>query len=106
VLDDFFVHLRRYYFARFQAPAGLRRTPFFRFTLMVIREDKDPAFRPASTTWSALKGPVLVSLPRSNPTQLLINRRPAEAGVVFEGNVVLDKSKGISSNLARTSVSS
>jgi LysR family transcriptional regulator, carnitine catabolism transcriptional activator len=70
--------------------AGLRRTPFFRFTLMVIREDKDPAFRPASTTWSALKGPVLVSLPPSNPTQQLINRRLAQAGVTFERNVVFN----------------
>jgi LysR family carnitine catabolism transcriptional activator len=70
--------------------AGLRRTPFFRFTLMVIREDKDPAFRPSSTTWSALKGPVLVSLPSSNPTQQLINRRLAQAGGAFERNVVFN----------------
>ena len=69
---------------------GLRRTPFFRFTLMLVREDKDPAFRPASTTWSALKGPALISLPPSNPTQQLINRRLARAGVVFQRNVVLN----------------
>ena len=69
---------------------GLRRTPFFRFSLMVIREDKDPAFRPASTTWSALKSPVLVSLPPSNLTQQLINRRLAQAEVAFERNVIFN----------------
>ena len=70
--------------------AGLRRTPFFRFTLMVIREDKGPDFRPTSTTWWALKGPTLVSMPPSNPTQQLINRRLSQAGVVFERTVVLN----------------
>ena len=71
-------------------PAGIRRTPFFRFTLMLIRADTDPAFRPASTTWSAIKGPTLISLPPVNPTQQLINRRLVRAGVVFQHNVVLN----------------
>jgi LysR family transcriptional regulator, carnitine catabolism transcriptional activator len=71
-------------------PTGTRRTPFFRFFLMVIRADNEPAFRPVSTTWSALEGPTLVSLPPSNPVQQLINKRLADAGVVFECNVVLN----------------
>lgn len=71
-------------------PAGIRRTPFFRFTLMLIRADTDPAFRPASMTWSAIKGSTLISLPPVNPTQQLINRRLAHAGVAFQHNIVLN----------------
>jgi hypothetical protein len=56
----------------------IRRTPFFRFALMVIHPDNDPAFRPASTTWSALKGEALISLPSSNPVQGRKSRRNAE----------------------------
>ena len=71
-------------------PASIRRTPFFRFTLMLIRPDTDPGFRPATTTWSAINAPVLVSLPPSNPVQQLINRRLARAGVHFEHNLVIN----------------
>src|SRR5688572_16924821 len=35
---------------------GIRRTPFFRFYMMLIRPDKGTASRRGSTTWSALKG--------------------------------------------------
>ena len=47
----------------FQSVPGVRRTPFFRFALMVIRPDKDGALQRASTTWSALNGQTLISLP-------------------------------------------
>ena len=66
----------------FQATSGVRRTPFFRFSLMVVRADKDPAFRPASTTWSALKGELLLSLPPSSPIQQVIDKYLAKTGVV------------------------
>ena len=45
---------------------GLRRTPVFRFRLMVVRPDNDPAFRRASTTWSALKREKLIPLLPTN----------------------------------------
>lgn len=69
---------------------NVRRTPFFRFALMVIRADNDSGFRPASTAWSALKGEALISLPATNPTQQLIGRRLTESGVVFQHNIVLN----------------
>jgi|SRR5262245_28169739 len=69
---------------------GVRRTPFFRFALMVIRADNDSGFRPASTAWSALKAQALISLPTTNPTQQLISRHLARAGVTFQHNVVLN----------------
>src|SRR5215831_19027358 len=43
--------------------SGIRRTPFFRFYLMLIRPERDTTPRPTSTTWSALKGQRLISVP-------------------------------------------
>jgi|SRR5579872_2593091 len=67
---------------------GLRRIPMFRFCLMVVRADNDPAFRRASTTWSALKGENLVSLVPTNEIQQLINDHLAQAGVVQQAGVI------------------
>src|SRR5271168_782955 len=48
---------------------GIRRTPFFRFSLMVIRADNDAAAHRASTTWSSLQGETMISLPPGSPIQ-------------------------------------
>jgi LysR family transcriptional regulator, carnitine catabolism transcriptional activator len=74
-------------FARTQ---GIRRTPFFRSPLMVIRPDKEPAFRRASTTWSALKGEKLVSLPWFSPIQRIVDKHLAQAGVVPRQSVSIN----------------
>jgi DNA-binding transcriptional LysR family regulator len=66
----------------FQPTPGIRRTPFFQFSLMVIRADKDPAIRQASTTWSALKGELLLSLPPTSPIQQIVDKYLAKTGVV------------------------
>jgi len=76
--------------AFFKTATGVRRVPFFRFALIVIRAGHDPAFRPASTAWSALKSDTLISLPATNPTQQLINSRLADARVVFRHHIVLN----------------
>jgi DNA-binding transcriptional LysR family regulator len=76
--------------AFFKTASGVRRIPFFRFALIVIRAGNDPGFRPASTAWSALKGDTLISLPATNPTQELINSRLAQAGVAFQHHIVLN----------------
>jgi DNA-binding transcriptional LysR family regulator len=68
---------------------GLRRTPLFRFCLMVVRADNDPAFRRVSTTWSALKGEKLISLVSTNEIQQLVNKHLAHAGVVDQPNGVI-----------------
>lgn len=73
----------------FKPTPGLRRTPLFRFCLMVVRADRDPAFRRTSTTWSALKGEKLISLVPTNEIQQLVNRRLAQAGVVVRTNGVI-----------------
>jgi len=76
--------------AFFRTTTGVRRIPFFRFALIVIRAGHDSAFRPASTAWSALKGDALISLPSTNPTQQLVNSRLEQAGVVFRHHIVLN----------------
>jgi LysR family carnitine catabolism transcriptional activator len=67
---------------------GLRRTPLFRFCLMVVRPDNDPAFRRASSTWSALKGETLIPLVPTNEIQQLVNKHLKLAGVAVEPNGV------------------
>lgn len=67
-----------------------RRTPFFRSPLMVIRPDKDPAFRRASTTWSALKGEKLISLRSFSPIQRIVDKHLAQAGVVSRQSVSIN----------------
>jgi LysR family transcriptional regulator, carnitine catabolism transcriptional activator len=67
---------------------GLRRTPLFRFCLMVVRPDNDPAFRRASSTWSALKGESLIPLVPANEIQQLVNKHLKLAGVAVEPNGV------------------
>jgi LysR family transcriptional regulator, carnitine catabolism transcriptional activator len=69
---------------------GVRRTPLFRSSLMVIRPDKDPGFRRATITWSALKGERLISLPPSLPLQQFIDKHLARAGVTYQPNLVLN----------------
>lgn len=66
----------------FKPTLGLRRTPLFRFALMVIRPDTDPGLRRSSTTWSALKGEPLISLVPENLVQDFIDKHLARANVV------------------------
>jgi DNA-binding transcriptional LysR family regulator len=60
---------------------GIRRTLLFRFPLILIRADEGQVAR-RSTTWSALKGENLISLPPSLPFQQFIDGQVARAGVV------------------------
>jgi LysR family transcriptional regulator, carnitine catabolism transcriptional activator len=66
----------------FKPALGIRRTPLFRFSLMVIRPDSDPGLRRTSTTWSALKGEPLISLVPDNLVQDFIDKHLARAHVV------------------------
>jgi LysR family transcriptional regulator, carnitine catabolism transcriptional activator len=68
----------------------VRRTPLFRFSLALIRAEKNPAFRPATTAWSALKGEQLIALPRSLPIQQFIDKHLARAGIVSKPVLVVN----------------
>jgi LysR family carnitine catabolism transcriptional activator len=69
---------------------GIRRTPLFRFYLMVIRPDSDMAPRRASITWSGLKGQRLISVPSTRPWQQLIDKHLAKAGVLSQPAMVVN----------------
>ena len=66
----------------FKPASGIRRTPLFRFSLMVIRPDNDPTLRRTSTTWSALKGEPIIALA---PGQLVqqFDKHLARMGMAF-----------------------
>ena len=74
--------------AFFKPAAGIRRTPLFRFSLMVIRPDNDPELRRASTTWSALKGEPLISLAPGNLVQEFIDKHLTRANVTIRPRAV------------------
>jgi LysR family carnitine catabolism transcriptional activator len=59
----------------------IRGVPFFRFSLMVIRPDKNADFSRVSTKWSALNGESLISLTSNYPHQQLINTQLAKSGI-------------------------
>ena len=74
----------------FPSAAGVRRTLFFRFALMVIRPETETGPRRSSTTWSALKGDTLI-VPSLEPVRSVIERRLAAAGVSSPPTVVLNR---------------
>ena len=59
----------------FKAMPDVRRKPFFRFSLMVARADKDGIQPRRTTTWSALDGETLISLSPGHPHQQLIDKQ-------------------------------
>jgi DNA-binding transcriptional LysR family regulator len=75
----------------FRSAPGIRRIPFFRFSLMVIRPDNDAAPRRTSTTWSALKEERLISVPPIVPFQQLVDKCLAQAGAAHPPIQVLNR---------------
>jgi DNA-binding transcriptional LysR family regulator len=69
---------------------GVRRVRLFRFSLMVIQADNGNQSRGATTTWSALEGEKLISLPPSIPLQQLVDRHLARAGVKYQPSLTLN----------------
>jgi DNA-binding transcriptional LysR family regulator len=65
----------------FETSPGLRRIPFFRFSLMVVRPETGTASARASTTWSALKSEQLILQAPSAPMRQVIDRHLTRAGV-------------------------
>ncbi len=66
----------------FKRVPGVRRVPFFRFSLMVIRSNKGGATNRPATRWSTLGGQTLISLTGNYPHQQLIDRQLGKLGVV------------------------
>jgi LysR family transcriptional regulator, carnitine catabolism transcriptional activator len=74
----------------FKGAAGVRRAPFFRFSLMVIRAGQGDAPPRAATTWSALQGQTLISLSPTHPHQQLIDKHLVKAGVQCQAGAVVN----------------
>lgn len=74
----------------FSTAVGIRRTLFFRFSLMVIRAESETATRRASTTWSGLKGESLI-VPSFDPVRAMIQQHLHHAGVSFRPVMVLNR---------------
>jgi len=68
----------------FKQMPGVRRLPFFRFSLMVIRPDKGTPLNRSTTRWSALNGQTLISLTANYPHQQLIERQLTKSGVKWQ----------------------
>lgn len=67
----------------FESTPGLRRVPFFRFSLMVVRPDRNQRIDRVPTSWSALKGETLISLTPNYQHQQLIDKQLAKTGVIW-----------------------
>ena len=73
----------------FKGMVGVRRDPFFRFSLMVARAPGDGRPPRETTSWSALDGETVISLSPGHPHQQLIDKHLAQAGVRVQiGSVV------------------
>jgi len=73
----------------FKNSSVVRRSPFFRFLLMVVFLDQGAAINSALTRWSSLSGQRLISLTKDYPHQLVIDKQLAKAGAVCRrGQVV------------------
>lgn len=78
-------------FGYFERTSGIRRLPFFRFSLMVIRPSSDAVAHRASTAWSALKHERLILQAPPAPLRLLIDHHLVRAGVNPERAIVLNR---------------
>ena len=78
-------------FGFFKNASGVRRTPLFRFSMVVIRPDNGATPHRATTTWSALKGERLISMPSTSPIRQQNDKYLARAGVISEPAMVLNQ---------------
>ena len=73
----------------FKQTPGIKRVPFFRFSLMAVRPSKHLTTQKATSSWSALNGKTLISLTTNYPHQQLIDRQLRKGGITcHNGSVV------------------
>ena len=66
----------------FDRMPGIKRVPFFGFSLMLARADDGRPMRRESSQWSELDGETLISLTKDYPHEQLIRKQLAKLGVV------------------------
>src|SRR6516165_2950211 len=74
----------------FRNVPGIRRMPFFRFSLMVISADRDAALHRVATPWSALKGETLISLPPTSPIQQIVDKHLMKTRVICKRGALVN----------------
>lgn len=74
----------------FDRSSGTRRTPFFRFSLMIARSMAEPSKLRVPSTWAALDGETLISLRANSPVQKVIDKQLARGKVVVHTRDVLN----------------
>jgi DNA-binding transcriptional LysR family regulator len=75
----------------FPSGPGIRRTPFFRFSLLVVRPADETLPPRATTTWTALKGERRLTQVPIGSVQQLIDRHLARAGVTAPPAMILNR---------------
>lgn len=65
----------------FDRMPGLKRVPFFRFSLMLARQDDGRSAHHRISQWSELRGETLISLTKDYPHEQLIHRQLARMGI-------------------------
>ena len=68
----------------FKSVRGVRRVPFFRFSLAVIRARRHRDVAGSPVPWSALDGETVIALSATSPHQQLVDQRLAKAGAQVE----------------------
>lgn len=63
---------------------GMRRVPFFRFSLMLARPDDGRPLRAQTNSWADLKGETLISLTKDYPYEQLAQRQLEKMGVAYQ----------------------
>ena len=74
----------------FEPVPGVKRTSFFRFSLLLIRAEQPGATARPTMSWAALDGQPLISLAPDNPTQRLIDQELARAGVTCPREAIVN----------------
>ena len=74
----------------FKSVPGIRRIPFFRFSLVLVRPPQEAAGPRATTAWGTLDGQSLIALSADNPLQQLIDRELAGAGIACPKDAVVN----------------
>ena len=65
----------------FDRMPGIKRVPFFRFSLMLARPDDRRPIGQNTSQWSTLDGETLVSLTKDYPHEQLIHKQLAKMGI-------------------------
>jgi DNA-binding transcriptional LysR family regulator len=74
----------------FKHVPGIRRTPLFRFSLMVIRPNSERNSSGRNVTWASLKGEKFLGLQPSLPLQQFVDKHLAKAGIGYHPSHALN----------------